>query len=319
MRRTNAVPTTIASSILPLEVPPATRVANTGMEREISVRTAVPDDVGTCGRIIYEAFRGIAEAHRFPPDFPTVEHATRLAEMFIGHPSIFGVVAEIDGEVIGCNFLDERDPIRGLGPITVDPHVQGRGVGRRLMQAAMDRGRDAAGIRLLQDSFNTRSISLYSSLGFDAKEPVVLMTGTPKSKPPSAVEVRPLAPDDLEACAALCREIHGFDRSRELRDALTVFSPVVAVRQGRITAYASTATFWPLNHGVAESEADMRALLLGAASLTSTPLALLVPIRQAEFFRWCLSEGLRVIKPMTLMAMGQYREPAGCWFCSVLY
>jgi hypothetical protein len=156
-------------------------------------------------------------------------------------------------------------------------------------------------------------------MGFDAKEPILLMTGTPKSQPPSDVEVRPLAIDDLERCAALCRQVHGFDRGRELTDALKLFSPVAAVRGGRVTAYASTATFWPLNHGVAESEADMRALLLGAATLTSEPLAFLLPIRQAEFFRWCLSEGLRVVKPMTLMARGQYREPTGCWFCSVLY
>jgi predicted N-acetyltransferase YhbS len=291
------------------------------MEREMNlrIRPAASADVGDCGRIIYEAFHGIAEEHRFPPDFPTLEHATQLASMFIGHPSVFGIIAEADGEVVGCNFLDERGQIRGLGPITVDPRAQARGIGRRLMQAALDRGRDAAGIRLLQDSFNTRSISLYGSIGFDAKEPILLMTGMPKSKPPTDVEVRPLATDDLEACAALCRKVHGFERSRELSDALKLFSPVVAIRRGRVTAYASTATFWPLNHGVAESEADMRALLLGAAALTSTPLGFLVPVRQAEFFRWCLSEGLRVIKPMTLMALGQYREPAGCWFCSVLY
>jgi len=300
-------------------VAPRAASIGTGRETTLRIRPATPADVAECGRIIYEAFRGIAEEHRFPPDFPTPEHATQLADMFIGHPAIFGVVAEADGEVVGCNFLDERDSIRGLGPITVAPHAQARGIGRRLMQAALDRGRDAAGVRLLQDSFNTRSLSLYSSIGFDAKEPVALMTGTPKSRPPSDVEVRPLAAGDLDSCAALCRQVHGFDRRHELSDALELFSPVVLLRRGRVTAYASTVTFWPLNHGVAETEADMRALLLGASALTTAPLALLVPVRQAEFFRWCLSEGLRVIKPMTLMALGRYREPAGCWFCSVLY
>jgi predicted N-acetyltransferase YhbS len=299
----------------------ALRAADIGThsETDVRIRPATSADVGECGRVIYEAFRGIAEEHRFPPDFPTPEHAIQLADMFIGHPDIFGVVAQAGDEVVGCNFLDERDAIRGLGPITVAPRAQARGIGRQLMQAALDRGRDAAGVRLLQDSFNTRSLSLYGSLGFDAKEPVALMTGRPKSQPTSGVEVRPLAAGDLDACAALCRQVHGFDRRNELSDALKLFSPVVVLRGGRVTGYASTATFWPLNHGVAESEADMRALLLGASALTTAPLALLVPVRQAEFFRWCLSEGLRVIKPMTLMALGQHREPAGCWFCSVLY
>ncbi len=286
---------------------------------DVGIRPATAADVEACGRIIYEAFNGVAEQHRFPPDFPTVEAATQLSSLFIHHPGIFGVVAETDGEVVGCNFLDERGPIRGLGPITVDPRSQGRGIGRQLMKAVLERGRDALGIRLLQDSFNTRSISLYASLGFDVKEPILLMTGTPASKPSSDVQVRRLLAHDLEGCAALCVRVHGFERTRELTDALKLFSPVVAVRGDRVTAYASTATFWPLNHGVAETEADMRALMLGAAALTSEPLAFLLPVRQAEFFRWCLGEGLRVVKPMTLMTTGQYREPGGCYFVSVLY
>ena len=284
-----------------------------------AIRPATDADVEACGRIIYEAFHGIAEQHRFPPDFPTIEAATQLARIFIDHPAIFGVVAESDGEVVGCNFLDERDRIRGLGPITVDPRAQARGIGRKLMQAVLDRGRDAVGIRLLQDSFNTRSIALYGSLGFDVKEPILLMTGTPRSKPSSDVTVRPLLADDVAACAALCAQVHGFERSGELTDALKLFAPVVAVRRGRVTAYASTGTFWPLNHGVAETEADMRALMLGAAALASEPLAFLLPVRQADFFRWCLAEGMRVVKPMTLMTSGEYREPVGCYFVSVLY
>lgn len=286
---------------------------------DVGIRPATTADVEACGRIIYEAFKGIAEEHRFPPDFPSVEAAAQLASLFIDHPAIFGVVAESDGTVVGCNFLDERDPIRGLGPITVDPSSQARGIGRRLMQAVLERGRAAVGIRLLQDAFNTRSIALYGSLGFDVREPILLMSGTPKSQPPSDVEVRPLGSEDLAACTALCTRVHGFERSHELSDALKLFAPVVALRQGRVTAYASTATFWPLNHGVAETEADMRALMLGAAALTSEPLALLLPVRQADFFRWCLAEGLRVVKPMTLMTSGQYREPTGCYFVSVLY
>jgi hypothetical protein len=46
---------------------------------------------------------------------------------------------------------------------------------------------------------------------------------------------------------------------------------------------------------------------------------MLLPIRRAGVFRWALSEGLRVMKPMTLMAMGQYNEPHGSFFPSVLY
>jgi predicted N-acetyltransferase YhbS len=284
-----------------------------------TIRPAVTADAEDCGRIIYEAFKGIADRHGFPPDFPTVEAGIQIASVFIGHPSIFGVVAERDGRIVGSNFLDERDSIRGLGPITVDPRVQERGIGRRLMEAVLERGQGSVGIRLLQDSFNTLSVSLYASLGFEVKEPLLLMRGKPRGKLPSAVEVRPLKSEELGACAALCRAVHGFERTNELRDALKSFSPFVALRKGRVIAYASAVTFWPLNHGVAETEEDMKALLLGAGEFSEEPLSFLLPVRQASFFRWSLSEGLRVVKPMTLMVRGEYREPNGCYFTSVLY
>src|SRR5690606_34813907 len=201
----------------------------------------------------------------------------------------------------GSNFLLEHDAIRGVGPITIDPACQGRGIGRRLMEAVIDRGRGALGIRLVQDAFNTASMSLYASLGFEAREPLALVCGTPATRPANQEAVRPMREEDLPACADLCRQIHGIERTQELRDALGVFAPLVLERQGRITAYASAPTFWPLNHGVAASEQDMHDLLIGAGALNPQPLSFCMPIRQAGCFRWLLKEGLRVIKPMTLM------------------
>ncbi|MGI8738843.1 MAG: hypothetical protein ACR2KU_04110, partial [Gammaproteobacteria bacterium] len=79
-----------------------------------------------------------------------------------------------------------------------------------------------------------------------------------------------------------------FDRVNELRDALELFSPVVALRGGWIVAYASAPFYWKLNHGVAETEEDMQALIVGAGMMSTEPTAMLVPVRQASFFRWCL-------------------------------
>lgn len=282
-----------------------------------NIRTAAASDASACGPIIYEAFKGINEAHGFPPDFPSVEVATQLTEAFIANPSIFAVIAEVDGKVVGSNFLWEGDPIRSVGPISVDPAAQGAGIGRRLMQAVLERGKDAAGIRLVQDAFNTRSISLYASLGFQAKEPLMLMSGQPKSRPGPEFEVRPLVAEDAGACGELCRRVHGFPRDSDVAFALKAFKPFVVRRDGRMTGYLTAATFWIPNHGVAETEEDMKALIGGAAGAVSDPISLLIPIRQASLFRWCLGEGMRVVKPMTLMAIGAYREPNGSFFPSV--
>jgi predicted N-acetyltransferase YhbS len=275
-------------------------------------------DAADCAQIVFDAFGALHDYHRFQRDFPALEAAAGLLNLFVPHPRIWGVVAEIDGRIVGSNFLDERSPIRGVGPITVAPEGQNSGVGRKLMQAALERGRGAPGIRLLQDAFHMRSLALYTSLGFDVKEGVAVVTGKPRNEPPSGMEVRPMREEDLEGCETLCAKVHGYGRSTELRDAMQVFAPFVAVRDGRIVAYASAVSFWPMNHGVAESDDDMRGLLLGAAAAIVEPLAFLAPLR-SPLFRWSLQEGLRLVKPMNLMAMGDYPEPRGSWFPSVIF
>ncbi|HEX6979740.1 MAG TPA: GNAT family N-acetyltransferase [Alphaproteobacteria bacterium] len=285
----------------------------------VNIRVATPSDADACGRIMYAAFKGIAERHGFPPDFPSVEAATQLANSFIAHPSIFGVVAEEDGRVIGSNFLSEGDPIRGVGPITVDPHRQGGGVGRRLMEAVLERGRGVAGIRLLQAAYNMRSMSLYASLGFEVREPILVMAGRPVSRPPSGVTIRRMTKQDLDVCDALCVRIHGISRASEQAEALQSFAPVVVERDGRVTGYLTAPTFWIVNHGVAETEDDMKALFLGAGAAEAAPLSFLLPTRQASLFRWCLGEGLKAVMPMTLMTIGTYRTPSGSYLPSVFY
>ena len=292
----------------------------TAAPKEVTLRPPEPSDADELARIIFEAFGDIHDHHRFPRDFPALEAASGMLDAWLPHPAIWGVVAEADGRIVGSNFLDERDPIRGVGPITIDPRTQNAGVGRRLMEAVIERGQDAPGIRLLQDGFHMRSLSLYQSLGFDVKAPCVVMQGEPRGESAAGVEVRPVTEDDLEQCEALCKQVHGFERTGALRDAVlhAPFTPFAALRDGRVVAYASALTFWPMAHGVAESDEDMQTLLLGAAAAVDEPIALLVPI-ESPLFRWCLDQKLRALKPMNLMARGAYQEPRGAWFPSVIY
>jgi predicted N-acetyltransferase YhbS len=289
------------------------------MADKITYRAPTGVDVPACGQILFEAFRNISEAHGFPPQFPDVQRAAGLAEGLIQSPAIFGIVAELEGQVIGCNFMSEGDAIRGMGPITIDPAFQGRGVGRALMQIAMERARGAVSVRLLQDAFNTHSISLYASLGFDVKEPVVAMQGRPKSGPGGGIETRPMRSEDVPPCNELCRRVHGHDRASELQPGPRPADRWVASRGGRIVAYATGLNFWASNHAVAESDEDLQALMLGYAAARPDPLWFLLPSRQGNLFRWCLREGLRVTKPLNLMAVGEYPQIRGAWLPSILY
>jgi predicted N-acetyltransferase YhbS len=286
---------------------------------DLVIRGITPDDVPECGRILFEAFLDIATRHSFPPDFKSLEQATGL--MGFLHSHRYGVVAERDGRLLGSNFLAEADPIAAVGPISVDPKIQESGVGKALMQAVIERGRNAHAVRLVQDAFNRTSMALYAKLGFEVRDPLVLLEGVPQNagKQPDEVEVRQLGAGDLDGCTAVCRKVHGIPRSEELRSGLRAFRGYVALRGGRITAYASTLNLWFAGHGVAETPDDMRALILGAAGLEREALSFLFPTRQAELFRFLLAEGMRITKPMTLMTLGDYQEPAGPYFPSVGY
>jgi predicted N-acetyltransferase YhbS len=292
-----------------------------GRKQDVRLRAIEPDEVEAAARIAYEAFAGIHDRHRFPRDFPTLDTARELVAAFASHPSIWSVVAESEGRIVGSNFLDERGPVCGVGPITVDPNAQAGGVGRLLMEAVIERGAQSAGIRLLQDSFNTGSLALYASLGFRVEESVALIGGTPRARPRADVEVRPLVRGDLQACERLCVAVHGFERTEELRDALEApsLTPFVALRDGRIVAHAATLTNFGAAYAVAESDDDMSALIAGAVVPGGPPASFLLPVRQHDLLRWCLRAGLRIVKPMNYMVIGRYRRPEGAWIPSVLY
>jgi GNAT superfamily N-acetyltransferase len=284
---------------------------------DIAVRIATPEDSAVCGRICFDAFSTINAAHNFPCDFPGPEASTGLLSMMFASPDFYCVVAESDGRIAGSNCLDERSVIRAVGPITIDPSAQNLGVGRKLMQAVMDRGneRGAPGIRLVQAAFHNRSLSLYASLGFDIREPLSCMQGRTLERSVPGCVVRPAKSDDAEACNALSRRVHGFDRGVELAQAVEQGTARVVERGGRVTGYTTHLGFF--GHSTAESNLDLEALIASAESFAGP--GILVPSRNHVLLRWCLANGLRVVQPLTLMSAGLYSDPSGAWLPSILF
>jgi GNAT superfamily N-acetyltransferase len=283
----------------------------------LSVRRSKGSDAAAVGEICYRAFKAIADQHNFPPDLPSADAAIGLLTSLVNHPGVFDVTAEIDGKIVGSNFLDERNPIGGVGPITVDPALQNDGAGRALMHAVMERSaeRGFVGIRLVQAAYHPRSLALYLKLGFDARELLACLQGPPIGKALPGFAVRAATADDLPACNRLCFLVHGHERGGELTDAIAQGTARVVERTGRITGYATPIAFF--GHAVAETNDDLKALIAAAESLPGP--GVLVPTRNGQLIRWCLDEGLRIRQTMTLMSMGLYNEPDGAWLPSVLY
>ncbi len=286
-------------------------------EPSLVIRRASAADAEVCGRICFEAFTALASRHNFPPDFPAPEVAIAVLSAMFAHPGFYCVVAEQDRKILGSNCLDERTPIAGVGPITVDASVQNRAAGRALMQAALGRAaeRKFAGVRLVQAAYHNRSLSLYAKLGFVVREPLSCMQGPAMKKMLPGYSVRTAVAGDLVACNELCLRVHGHDRGGEVQDAIQHGAATVAERDGRVTAYASSMAF--SGHAVGETNEDLKALIAAAAAFQGP--GILVPSRNAELFRWCLENGLRVVQPMTLMTMGLYNEPAGAYLPSILF
>lgn len=283
----------------------------------VTIRRAKPEDAPAAGQICYEAFHKINTDHGFPPDVPSPEAGAGLLTQMFSHPGFFCVVAEADGRIAGSNCLDERTAIAGVGPITIDPKVQNRGIGRKLMDAVLDRARERnfAGVRLVQAAFHGRSLSLYTTLGFDVREPLAVFQGPALKKSYEGYTVRRAQTSDVEACNKVAQGVHGHHRGGELADGIQQGTATVVERHGRITGYASSLAF--SGHAVAETNPDLQAII--AASDGFGGPGILVPTRNAELFRWCLANGLRVVEPMTLMSLGLYNEPQGAFLPSILY
>ena len=283
----------------------------------VHLRTPEAADAAALGDICYRAFKAIAEAHGFAPDFPNAEAGAGAIGSLIAHPSVLGVAAEAGGRLIGSNFLDERNPISGVGPITVDPAVQNDGAGRALMDAVLRRcaERGVAGVRLVQAGYHSRSLALYLKLGFEAREHLSCLQGPALGKTVAGCAVRPATRDDLAACNRLCLSVHGHDRGGELADAIGRGSARVVERAGRLTGYAAAIAF--SSHAVGETNDDLKALISAAEAFPGP--GFLVPTGNGALMRWCLDAGLQITQTLTLMSIGLYNQPDGAWLPSVIY
>ena len=295
----------------------------TSTEHELRLRPGTINDAREVGKIIFDAFSGIADKHGFPREFPTIDIGINVASSFLSNPGFYSVVAEDtegDGnKVIGSNFLDERsNMVAGVGPITIDPKFQNKGAGRQLMSNVMERARSKnyPAIRLLQASYHNRSLALYTSLGFDVREPISTLQGKPISAVIPGRSVRVATESDLESCNAICRAIHGHNRNGELKDSIKQGIAKVVLHGEKITGYTSGLTYF--NHSVGFTNDDLKALIVSETDCYGGP-GILIPTRNAELFRWCLDNNLRLVHQLALMTIGMYNEPAGYYMPSILY
>ena len=278
---------------------------------------AEPQHVSELGSICFESFREIHDRGCGTRDFPTVDIARQVLGMLVQRDDFYSVSALDDGRPVGSNFLSLMDPVAGVGPITVDPSAQGQGIGQTLMQDVIDYAHrnNIEQVRLMQDSFNVASLSLYASLGFDVKLPVAFMQAAPLAEADNSV--RPITEPDLPAIEELSERIYKNSRRNEVAAAAPYgFAALLRERRGRVTGYLLPGIF---GHGVAETEEDALTLIGESARRLPPEIArFFCPLTESSFYREALRAGCRVIKVMNYMALGPYEQPEEVWMPSVL-
>jgi GNAT superfamily N-acetyltransferase len=288
-----------------------------------TLTTVLPEQADDIGTLVYEAFRDIAERHNFPPPFPTPELAQVIVRLIAQTEGWGSYLILEDGRPIACNFGDERDDAIGVGPVAVAVDQQGRGLGRRVMEALLERAERGGftSVRLIQAAYNMQSFSLYHNLGFEVKDLLANLHGRPDDVEASSDQIRDYTPADLDACDALHRDVLGIGRRHDIELIANFAPPVVVERDGQLAGYL---TRFPgeevyVMHGAARDERALRDLIIGTARAAPGELRLVLPASQAETLRWAMRRGFRLVELDSYMVRGDYQQPMGAWIPSGFY
>jgi len=104
------------------------------MPNQSSIRIASEADVKKVTALINLAF---AQVEQFFVDGDRISEAEVIATMQMGA----FLVAERDGELEGCVYVESHGPRAYFGLLSVNPAIQQRGAGSHLMKAAEEHGR----------------------------------------------------------------------------------------------------------------------------------------------------------------------------------
>src|SRR5215510_5160647 len=139
-----------------------------------SIRPLEERDVESAGDVNFVAFYDVAARHGQPPIVTTPADARSYVRHLLAFDPLGGSVAELDGEVVGMSWVHIRGPVATIGPVAVEPRVQGQGIGRRLVERSIElAGPRVPQVRLVHESYNAASLGLYLRVGFRVVAPLV--------------------------------------------------------------------------------------------------------------------------------------------------
>jgi hypothetical protein len=229
----------------------------------------------------------------------------------------------IDGDrIVGSIFYRRRGETVSVGPGTVAPADQGKGIGRALFGAVIDQEGGARSMRIMQDSLNLSSFELLVRIGYALGEEVAMFTlpGDFREEREPDAAVRSATAEDLAEILAMDRRLFGSDRRRDF-EFLRRFGKVLVLHSGKAVlgylAQMPTPGRTMLGPGGADEEDSLRRLILHAVGETLGELSLLLPPRGRGQVNTLLEAGFRLVGLSNLMYRGEWRPPEGAYAYSL--
>ena len=177
----------------------------------IDVRPMSLQDVDAVAAVVHAADDDAARREGRPPE-PRAEaqqaEFRRGMVRFVQRDPHGAFVAVDGGRVVGMSEAIRRGPFWGLSMLFVSPEHQGRGLGRRLSDAAAQSAEGAA-VRMIMASADLRALRRYSALGL-AVHPALQAEGhVDRSTVPSNLPGRSGDTNDLDLVAEVDAQLRG--------------------------------------------------------------------------------------------------------------
>ena len=207
---------------------------------DVTVRKLTEHDIAGASNVQMAAFDDHDRQHgdRVPETTPErVAAQQRRIRHFLTHDPDGSWVADADGRVVGVALALKRGDLWGLSLLVVDPSMQSRGLGRRLLDAALTYD-DPASPAVILSSRDPRAMHRYASAGFDLF-PQVRATGQVASSRLRRPElpVRDGTPADFAMADEVDVVVRGAPRGPD-HEILASVGPMFVVDAGDRRGYA---------------------------------------------------------------------------------
>jgi GNAT superfamily N-acetyltransferase len=255
----------------------------------VQIRPTTAGDLPAQVDVFRAAIGELFRRHSFSPPDPPADAFIAQQRHLLQHDAERCHVADDGGRIVAFAAAFRRDETWYLASLFVHPEHQGRGIGRRLLEAAWG---DARHRLTIADAIQPVSTGLYARAGLIPAAPVLNLAGTARAPDVEPTVVPGTAtPAGLEA---LDRAAYGFPRIPDhafwgARARLTVW-----LREGEPVAYAYVSPqgrIGPLAGATPEAAAAALEAELGRRA--GEHATLIVPGSARELVEVALAGGLR--------------------------